>query len=202
MHHPRSPSGHKSHRITLQETTGRWKTFTRPFPYEPETSARTAQQPGAGTEPCQGPFWLSQNKTIPNPLSTVIAPHIRLHHQNALRLTICKTSELSLSFLDPANTAFTMPNNNNPFSHLSNCHITFGNRPMHGDLSNFFNGTFSFDFDFKDLFNKANNDWNNLDISGIVITETSDHIKSCIDGHTSNADKNNIEAALQGLPFS
>ena len=73
---------------------------------------------------------------------------------------------------------------------------------MHGDLGNFFKGTFSFDFQFKDLLNQTGEDWTDPNIPGLIITETSDHMKLCVTGHTSNADKINIEPTFQGLwPF-
>ena len=95
-----------------------------------------------------------------------------------------------------------MPDNNNPFSRrLGICHMTFGNHPMQDDLGNFFSGTFLFNFNFKELLNQANNHWNNPDISAVVITETSDDIKSCVSGHTSDPNKNNIKCTLQGMPI-
>ena len=72
---------------------------------------------------------------------------------------------------------------------------------MHGNLGNFFDGMFSFDFDFKDPLNQASDDWIDPNTPNLIITRMSDHIKVCVTGHVSIAKQNGVEAKVQGLPL-
>ena len=113
-----------------------------------------------------------------------------------LDITICANSHLCLSSFDTSPLDATMPNNRK-----STCHIAFSDHLMHGDLRNFFNSSFSFDFGFKDLLNQVNDDWIQQDVPALIFSKMSDHIKSCVDGHTSHVNKNTIGPSLQGLPI-
>ena len=104
--------------------------------------------------------------------------------------------------LDTAPLDAMAPNNDSPFARrLSICCITFSDHQMCDDLRNFFNISFSFDFDFKDLLNSANDDWIQQDVPALLIfSKTSDQVKLCVEGHTSDVSKNGIKHLLQGLP--
>ena len=109
--------------------------------------------------------------------------------------------EQILELLDTAPLDAMAPNNDSPFARrLSICCITFSDHPMHGVLGNFFDCSFSLNFDFKDLSNQTNNDSIQQDAPALVSSKTSDHIKSCFEGHTSDVDKNSNKPLLQGLP--
>ena len=51
----------------------------------------------------------------------------------------------------------------------------------------------------QDVLKQDGDEWADCDILGLIVTERSDHIKLCVIGHTSDADKPSDEPTLQEL---
>ena len=131
---PHSPRRCKSCNDPVCMATARWRTFAELFPFEPE-QACILQQQSTQFKPSQPPFSFFHNKKTSPFVLTALPTHTETFpSQDALKHTICEKSQLSPSFFNPANTVSTMPNHNNPFTCIDNCHITFGNHPMHSNL--------------------------------------------------------------------
>ena len=139
----------------LWESSAQWRAFAGLLLCKSENSMCIAQESSASDQPLQGPFPLIEKcPTVSNFSFTVEQPHTQIQHHKASHLTIPADSHLSPSFFDLTPLNVMMPDNNNPLSRLSTHCVTFGDHPIHSELGSSFNGTFSFNLDFKCLLNQ------------------------------------------------